>query len=238
MDPEQAFLRVHARLSGMLSQLLTPRIRMVLEYIYLAVAVALFCLLVVMHTNFVQQIVSAGLWTRNADYQNIVDFPEGSLIEGSNIPDVSGDESTILTAKFWSSWIGSSAWRSKLIFKSWKSDKETSFWRRTKHVFENGGHLWLIPSSADFVANNDPPIPSSASICRFRRQQRPIPLFSSSARPSPANSRIPVVSHPQCQLHSTTSPAPFCRQDRSIPYAAIVRPLAHLHQLCHSPANL
>lgn len=145
MDPEQTFLRVHARLSGMLSQLLTPRIRMVLEYIYLAVAVALFCLLVVMHINFVQQpgcsaeltgiklteaqlvqikIVSAGLWIQNADYQNLVDFQEGSLTEGSKIPDVLGDEFTILTAKFWSNWIGSSARRSKLIFKSWKSDKE------------------------------------------------------------------------------------------------------------------
>lgn len=56
MDPEQTFLRVHARLSGMLSQLLTPRIRLALEYLYLAGAVALFCLLVVMHTNFVQQV--------------------------------------------------------------------------------------------------------------------------------------------------------------------------------------
>jgi hypothetical protein len=56
MDPEQTFLRVHARLSGMLSQLLTPRIRLALEYLYLACAVALFCLLVVMHTNFVQQV--------------------------------------------------------------------------------------------------------------------------------------------------------------------------------------
>ncbi|KAL0915738.1 hypothetical protein M5K25_013192 [Dendrobium thyrsiflorum] len=145
MDPEQTFLRVHARLSGMLSQLLTPRIRMVLEYIYLAVAVALFCLLVVMHINFVQQpgcsaelagikfteaqlvqikIVSAGLWIQHADYENLVDFQEGSLTEGSKIPDVSGDEFTILTTKFWSNWIGSSARRSKLILKSWKSDKE------------------------------------------------------------------------------------------------------------------
>lgn len=56
MDPEQTFLRVHARLSGTLSQLLTPRIRLALEYLYLAGAVALFCLLVVMHTNFVQQV--------------------------------------------------------------------------------------------------------------------------------------------------------------------------------------
>ncbi|KAH0459229.1 hypothetical protein IEQ34_012043 [Dendrobium chrysotoxum] len=145
MDPEQTFLRVHARLSGMLSQLLTPRIRMVLEYIYLAVAVALFCLLVVMHINFVQQpgcsaelagikfteaqlvqikIVSAGLWIQHADYQDLVDLQEGSLTEGSKIPDVSGDEFTILTTKFWSNWIGSSARRSKSILKSWKSDKE------------------------------------------------------------------------------------------------------------------
>ncbi|WVZ60007.1 hypothetical protein U9M48_010083 [Paspalum notatum var. saurae] len=58
MDPEQTFLRVHARLSGMLSQLLTPRIRLALEYLYLAGAVALFCLLVVMHTNFVQQVTN------------------------------------------------------------------------------------------------------------------------------------------------------------------------------------
>lgn len=56
MDPEQTFLRVHARLSGMLSQLLTPRIRLALEYVYFGVAVALFFLLVVMHTNFVQQV--------------------------------------------------------------------------------------------------------------------------------------------------------------------------------------
>lgn len=60
MDPEQTFLRVHARLSGMLSQLLTPRIRLALEYLYLAGAVTLFCLLVVMHTNFVQQVSLAG----------------------------------------------------------------------------------------------------------------------------------------------------------------------------------
>ncbi|XP_020570894.1 membralin isoform X2 [Phalaenopsis equestris] len=146
MDPEQTFLRVHARLSGMLSQLLTPRIRMVLEYVYLAVAVALFCLLVVMHINFLQQpgcsaeltgikfteaqlvqikIISAGLWIQNTDYQNLVDFQEGSLTEGSKIPDVSGDEFTVLSAKFWSNWIGSSARRSKLIFKSWKTDKES-----------------------------------------------------------------------------------------------------------------
>jgi membrane glycosyltransferase len=56
MDPEQTFLWVHAHLSRMLSQLLTLCIRLVLKYLYLTVAVALFCLLVVMHNNFVQQV--------------------------------------------------------------------------------------------------------------------------------------------------------------------------------------
>ena len=71
MDPEQTFLRVHARLSGMLSQLLTPRIRLALEYLYLAGAVALFCLLVVMHTNFVQQ-VSLALSCQPGEERNSV----------------------------------------------------------------------------------------------------------------------------------------------------------------------
>uniref|UniRef100_A0A0D9X3I4 Uncharacterized protein n=1 Tax=Leersia perrieri TaxID=77586 RepID=A0A0D9X3I4_9ORYZ len=55
MVPEQTFLQMHARLSGMLSDPPTPRTRLAHEYLYLASAVALFCLLVVMHTNFVQQ---------------------------------------------------------------------------------------------------------------------------------------------------------------------------------------
>ncbi|XP_008782691.1 membralin-like protein At1g60995 [Phoenix dactylifera] len=145
MDTEQTFLRVHARVSGMLSQLLTPRIRLALEYGYLAVAVALFCLLVVMHTNFVQQpgcssefsgiefneaqlvhikIMSGGLWAQSAADQNIVNFQQETSTENSKIPEVNGDEFTILTAKFWSNWLGSGARRSKLIFRSWKSDKE------------------------------------------------------------------------------------------------------------------
>ncbi|XP_008787339.2 membralin-like protein At1g60995 [Phoenix dactylifera] len=146
MDPEQTFLRVHARVSGMLSQLLTPRIRLALEYGYLAVAVALFCLLAVMHVNFVQQpgcssefsgvefteaqlvqikIISGGLWGQSAADRNIVEFQkQDTLTENSKIPEVNGDEFTILTAKFWSNWLGSGARRSKLIFRSWKSDKE------------------------------------------------------------------------------------------------------------------
>ncbi|BBM98228.1 hypothetical protein MPTK1_1g11860 [Marchantia polymorpha subsp. ruderalis] len=55
MDPEQTFLRVHARLSGVLSRLLTPRFRALLEYICLCNALMLLALLVVMHVNFVAQ---------------------------------------------------------------------------------------------------------------------------------------------------------------------------------------
>ncbi|AQK64021.1 hypothetical protein ZEAMMB73_Zm00001d013620 [Zea mays] len=131
MDPEQTFLRVHARLSGTLSQLLTPRIRLVLEYLYLAGAVALFCLLVVMHTNFVQQpgcssefsgiefgeaqlvqikIISGGLWSsRGASY--IMDLQNlGRSAE--KILEVNGDKFNILASKFWSTWVGPGARRS------------------------------------------------------------------------------------------------------------------------------
>ncbi|KAJ0980784.1 hypothetical protein J5N97_009039 [Dioscorea zingiberensis] len=129
MDPEQTFLRVHARLSGMLSQLLTPRIRAALEYVYLGVAVALFCVLVVMHTNFVQQpgcsnelsviefteahlvqikITSAGLWSQSTADQGIMDFQkEESPVGTYKMPDVNGDGFTVFSAKFWSSWMGS-----------------------------------------------------------------------------------------------------------------------------------
>ncbi|KAL3700682.1 hypothetical protein R1sor_018704 [Riccia sorocarpa] len=55
MDPEHTFLRVHARLSGVLSRLLTPRFRAALEYICLCNALMLLALLVVMHVNFVAQ---------------------------------------------------------------------------------------------------------------------------------------------------------------------------------------
>ncbi|CAN8245057.1 unnamed protein product [Cochlearia groenlandica] len=84
MDPEQTFIRVQERFS----QILTPRVRAFLEYTYLFVAITLFCILVVMHANYVQQpgcsseltgvklaeaellqikITSAGLWSPNGE---------------------------------------------------------------------------------------------------------------------------------------------------------------------------
>ena len=56
MDPEQAFLRVHARLSGVLARLLTPKFRTGLECVCLLNAVMLLALLVIMHVNFVAQV--------------------------------------------------------------------------------------------------------------------------------------------------------------------------------------
>ncbi|KAJ6815159.1 uncharacterized protein M6B38_321410 [Iris pallida] len=145
MDPERTFLRVHARATGMLSQLLTPRIRLTMEYVYLAIAVALFCLLVVMHTNFVQQpgcseelagiefteaqlvhikIISAGLWTQDLDDKEVAGVhKQGSTTENCKLPDANGEKMTTLTSRLWSYWI-SSGERSKLIFKPWKNDKE------------------------------------------------------------------------------------------------------------------
>ncbi|XP_074568729.1 membralin-like protein At1g60995 isoform X2 [Curcuma longa] len=145
MDPEQTYLRVHARLSGMLSQLLTPGIRMALEFMYFTFAVAIFVLLFVMHANFVQQpgcaselsgvkfgeaqlvqikITTAGLWTQTSSGWNSLELQNGVLRDNTGSPDITADGFTLLSAKFWSNWLGSGSRRSKLIFKSWKNDKE------------------------------------------------------------------------------------------------------------------
>ncbi|KAG6499255.1 hypothetical protein ZIOFF_039012 [Zingiber officinale] len=145
MDPEQTYLRVHARLSGMLSQLLTPGIRMALEFMYFTFAVAIFVLLFVMHANFVQQpgcaselsgvkfgeaqlvqikIATAGLWTQTSSGWNSLELQSGVLRDNTGSTDIAADGFTVLSTKFWSNWFGSGSRRSKLIFKSWKNDKE------------------------------------------------------------------------------------------------------------------
>jgi hypothetical protein len=53
---EQAFLRVHHRLTGLLSTFLTPRFRRCLECLCLFYAVTLLGVLVFMHINFVGQV--------------------------------------------------------------------------------------------------------------------------------------------------------------------------------------
>ncbi|CAN6455495.1 unnamed protein product [Victoria cruziana] len=130
MDPEQTYLRVHARLSGMLSQLLTPRIRTALEYAYLVIAIAMFCLLVVMHTNFVAQpgcssefsgnditeahlvqikITSAGLWSQKTYAETPNDNTEQSSMDNFQILDVDTGGFMSSSAKFWLGWIGAGA---------------------------------------------------------------------------------------------------------------------------------
>uniref|UniRef100_A0A1D1XLX2 Membralin n=1 Tax=Anthurium amnicola TaxID=1678845 RepID=A0A1D1XLX2_9ARAE len=146
MDPEQTFLRVHERLSRMLSQLLTPPIRKAMEYINLALALSLFALLVVMHINFVQQpgcsselsrteiagaqlvqikITGSGLWSQNAVYQNVMDTQEGILFENLEISGGNAGGFTFSAAKFWSSWTYSGS-RKKLSLKPWKNGKDVN----------------------------------------------------------------------------------------------------------------
>eukprot|EP00850_Spirogloea_muscicola_P010271 SM000060S19603 [mRNA] locus=s60:29067:34348:- [translate_table: standard] len=55
MDTERAFLRVHARLSGVLATVLTPHFRVGLELLALLYAALLLALLLLMHATFVGQ---------------------------------------------------------------------------------------------------------------------------------------------------------------------------------------
>ncbi|XP_019200533.1 PREDICTED: uncharacterized protein LOC109194102 [Ipomoea nil] len=142
MDPEQTFIRVQERFSQMLS----PRIRATLEYFLLFVAVTLFCILVVMHANYVQQpgcsselskvdisdvqiiqikITSAGLWFQNETEYNEVDVSSGeSNSEILKVIHVVEDGSVILTAKLWLNWLVAGAWTGKSPPKFWKADSE------------------------------------------------------------------------------------------------------------------
>ncbi|XP_052186267.1 membralin-like protein At1g60995 [Diospyros lotus] len=140
MDPEQTFIRVQERFS----QMLTPRIRLTLEYIYLFLAITLFCILVVMHANYVQQpgcsselagvgtseaqriqikITSAGLWSQNESQYEVLDVPsKENDLEKAKAEDK--DQLTFLAAKLWLNWIGSGAKKGKLAFKFWMTDNE------------------------------------------------------------------------------------------------------------------
>lgn len=140
MDPEQTFIRIQERFS----QMLTPRVRASLEYIYPFVAITLFCILVVMHANYVQQphcssefsrvettkdqlfqikITSAGLWSRNESESNAINVPDKETATDSlNAND--GDGLTFFAAKVWLNWICSGVRRGKLALKFWKSDME------------------------------------------------------------------------------------------------------------------
>ncbi|KAK4769048.1 hypothetical protein SAY86_027198 [Trapa natans] len=142
MDPEETFIRVQERFS----QILTPRLRASLEYIYLFIAITLFCILVVMHANYVQQpgcssefagvetadmqiihikITSTGLW-----FQNETGFDEIDASDTKNLPGqlearkVDGTGITLLTAKSWLSRTGSSDRGENFASKFWDINDE------------------------------------------------------------------------------------------------------------------
>ncbi|XP_071704123.1 membralin-like protein At1g60995 [Rutidosis leptorrhynchoides] len=150
MDPEQTFIRVQERFS----HVLTPRIRAFLEYIYLFIAITLFCILVVMHANYVQQpgcssgvtttkaqliqikITSAGLWSRNKPWyksKNVRNKPwyksknvndQETIADDQQVVDQSIDGSTFLDARSWSNWVSSSGRNGKSALKFWKLNHE------------------------------------------------------------------------------------------------------------------
>ncbi|KAF8013971.1 hypothetical protein BT93_I1744 [Corymbia citriodora subsp. variegata] len=144
MDPEQTFIRVQERFS----QILTPRVRAALEYVYLFIAVTLFCILVVMHANYVQQpgcsseftgvktadaqlfhikITSVGFWSQNENALDRRDLPDSEHSEGKvEVQNVDGKGLTLPAAKYWLNWIVSGVRQGKLVLKFWKTDNELS----------------------------------------------------------------------------------------------------------------
>ncbi|XP_058007053.1 membralin-like protein At1g60995 isoform X2 [Hevea brasiliensis] len=121
MDPEQTFIRLQERFS----QMLTPKVRAALEYMYLFIAITLFCVLVVMHANYVQQITSAGLWSHNESESNIADVPGVETVSDKlTLLNVDEDGLTFLAPEFWLKWIRLSAKKGKLALKFWKTDSE------------------------------------------------------------------------------------------------------------------
>ncbi|XP_047330428.1 membralin-like protein At1g60995 isoform X2 [Impatiens glandulifera] len=139
MDPEQTFIRVQERFS----QMLTPRIRASLEYIFLFLAITLFCILVVMHANYVQQpgcsselseieraeaqlfhikITSAGLWSHNEPESDDLDVSRKGASDKIVEFEIVGDGFGISDANVWWSLVNNVAMRINLLFKFWQID--------------------------------------------------------------------------------------------------------------------
>ncbi|XP_051148287.1 membralin-like protein At1g60995 [Andrographis paniculata] len=163
MDPEQTFIRVQERFAEML----TPKIRAKLEYFFLFLAITLFCILVVMHANYVQQpgcssefssvqmsdaqliqikITSAGLWSHNETVNDVIDVHDTeTLTEIENPASVDGDGSHHLAAKSWLSWVSSDTRRVMSPLEFWKTGNEVM---ESEHEVSVSGER-LKPSSED-----------------------------------------------------------------------------------------
>ncbi|MCE3050415.1 hypothetical protein HAX54_047145 [Datura stramonium] len=142
MDPEQTFIRVQERFA----QMLTPRIRATLEYLYLFMAVTLFCILVVMHANYVQQpgcsselsrvnisdaqliqikITSAGLWSQNQTNYDAVNVSNEEPI-GENMKHANEDSTVTAAKKPWLDWLSDGAKSGKSLLYSTSEYSESS----------------------------------------------------------------------------------------------------------------
>lgn len=166
MDPEQTFIRVQERFS----QMLTPKVRAALEYLCLVVAITLFCILVVMHANYVQQpgcsselsgartagaqliqikITSAGLWSHDETEPTKTDIPNVMPVSDKfEVVNKDGDGLTFSAEKFWLSWIGSSARKGKLTLKFWKSDSEL-----LEHQPDRSTNIQISKSTIDDIVS-------------------------------------------------------------------------------------
>eukprot|EP00249_Psilotum_nudum_P019341 c27203_g1_i1 orf=326-2707(-) len=159
MDPEQTFLRVHARLSGMLARLITPRLRTLLEHLCFLSAIVILGFLAVMHVNFVGQpgcsgeltqkdaaeaqllqikIIGYGLWLpQKVDHLPSADrfvTRQSETKEMLQITEVSGDAFNYLLGKSWLSWLGFNARKikaGKRVFKNEKGREYTDVEART-----------------------------------------------------------------------------------------------------------
>ncbi|KAL6583497.1 hypothetical protein OROMI_005575 [Orobanche minor] len=142
MDPEQTFIRVQERFSEML----TPKIRAKLEYFFLFLAITLFCILVVMHANYVQQpgcssefssiqvsdaqliqikITSAGLWSHNESGSDAIDVHDTEADSEIQKPtNVDEDGSSKFDAESWLSWIKSDMRTVKSSLEVRRSDND------------------------------------------------------------------------------------------------------------------
>lgn len=176
MDPEQTFIRVQERFS----EVLTPKIRAKLEYLSLLMAITLFCILVVMHANYVQQpgcssefsrvdmyeaqvirikITSAGLWSHNETDFDVVDGPGTETnTEIHKATKVDGDDSPFFdSSESWLSWTSSDARRRKSFSDIWKADSNVF---DSQHEISTSGEN-LKPASDDSTVKASKDVPSS-----------------------------------------------------------------------------
>ncbi|KAL0349487.1 UNVERIFIED_CONTAM: Membralin-like protein [Sesamum radiatum] len=172
MDPEQTFIRVQERFSEML----TPRIRAKLEYFFLFLAITLFCILVVMHANYVQQPgcssefssvqmsdaslfrLRAGLWSHNEAVNDVIDVHDTETdIEIEKPTNVDGNGLPHLATKSWLSWISSDTKRVRSQSGFWKTDNDAL---ESQQEFPIGSERFK-PASDDVTVKVSKDVPRS-----------------------------------------------------------------------------